>query len=182
MTTEDYNKLIAKGNELAEVSCGQAMPYFEKALAANPAGIEALTGMGFCHIDAKQFASAYSKFRAALAISPHYERALWGTAEAYQQQGLKDQAIEAYRTYLAAFPNSAAAKKQLDRLGGNDSGNTAPATPTPPTVAPASGNPPPVASPPVAAPPVAAPPVAAPPPVATPPKPADSDSPKSDPQ
>ena len=182
VTTEDYNKLIAKGNELAEVSCGQAMPYFEKALAANPAGIEALTGMGFCHIDAKQFASAYSKFRAALAISPHYERALWGTAEAYQQQGLKDQAIEAYRTYLAAFPNSAAAKKQLDRLGGNDSGNTAPATPTPPTVAPASGNPPPVASPPVAAPPVAAPPVAAPPPVATPPKPADSDSPKSDPQ
>ena len=174
---DDYNKLITKGNELAEISCGQAMPYFEKALAANPAGIEALTGMGFCHIDAKQFASAYSKFRAALAISPHYERALWGTAEAYQQQGLKDQAIEAYRTYLAAFPGSAAAKKQLDRLGANDGGNAAPPTPTPPTVAPTTPAGTPVQNS------IDAPPVAAPPPVATPPKPAaDSDSPKSDPQ
>jgi tetratricopeptide (TPR) repeat protein len=124
---DDYDKLLAKANKLAEVDCGQAMPYYQRALEGQPNGVEALSGMGFCHIDAKQFASAHSKFRAALGISPRFERALWGVAEAYQQQGRNDLAITAYEKYLEVYPSSAPAQRQLDRLKGTGGGG-----PTPP--------------------------------------------------
>ncbi|HVV86350.1 MAG TPA: tetratricopeptide repeat protein, partial [Kofleriaceae bacterium] len=124
---EGYDRLLDKANKLAEVNCAQAMPYYEKALEAKPNSVEALTGMGYCHLDAKQFSSAHSKFRAALGISPRYERALWGVAEMYQQQGRPDLAISAYKDYLEVYPNSVAAQRQLDRLQGK-----APGAPTPP--------------------------------------------------
>jgi len=136
---ESYDKLLARANALAESNCSKALELFGKALEQKPNGVEALTGMGYCHIDAKQFASAFSKFRAALAVSPRYEPALWGVGEAYQQQGRKEQAIEAFRAYLDAYPGSAKAQKQLDRLVGDQpkppdtsggSGSTSP-TPTP---------------------------------------------------
>ena len=122
----DYDKLLAKANKLAEVDCGQAMPYYSRALEVQPNGVEALSGMGFCHIDAKQFSSAHSKFRAALGISPRYERALWGVAEAYQQQGRTDLAITAYEKYLEVYPGKPAAQRQLDRLRGGGSSPTPP--------------------------------------------------------
>lgn len=125
-TGNDYDKLLAKANKLAEVDCGQAMAYYGRALEVRPNGVDALTGMGFCHIDAKQFASAHSKFRAALGISPRNERALWGVAEAYQQQGRTDLAITAYEKYLEVYPGSAAAQRQLDRLKGKATGPTPP--------------------------------------------------------
>jgi len=126
VTGNDYDKLLAKANKLAEVDCGQAMPYFQRALEVQPNGVEALSGMGFCHIDAKQFASAHSKFRAALGISPRYERALWGVAEAYQQQGRNDLAITAYEKYLEVYPGSAAATRQPEPLPGKSGGPTPP--------------------------------------------------------
>jgi len=94
-------------------------------LSLKPTSVEALTGAGFCHLDDGQFASAYSKFNAALAISPRYERALWGMAEGYQQQGNSTRAIEAYQHYLELYPGSAAAKKQLQKLGVDSSGGGA---------------------------------------------------------
>jgi len=134
---QSYERLLKRANTLAESSCTQAMELYAKALEQKPNGIEALTGMGYCHIDAKQFASAFSKFRAALAVSSRYEPALRGVAEAYQQQGRKEQAIEAYKAYLEIYPDSAAAKKQLERLGGGDTPPTPPApTPTPPPATP----------------------------------------------
>ncbi|MDB4955887.1 MAG: family finger-like protein [Myxococcales bacterium] len=131
----DYDSLLARGNKLAETNCTKAMDLFQKALEQKPNGIEALTAMGYCHIDAKQFASAFSKFRAALAVSPRYEPALGGVAEAYQQQGRKDQAIESWRAYLEVYPNSAKAKRQLEILGAGaePSGSGSAPTPTPPT-------------------------------------------------
>lgn len=120
---DNYDRVLTKANQLAEVSCGQAMPYYQRALALKPTSVEALTGAGFCHLDDGQFASAYSKFNAALAISPRYERALWGMAEGYQQQGNSSRAIEAYQHYLELYPGSAAAKKQLQRLGVETTGS-----------------------------------------------------------
>jgi tetratricopeptide (TPR) repeat protein len=129
---DSYERLIARANSVADTSCAKAMEFYSKALDQKPNGVEALTGMGYCHIDAKQFASAFSKFRAALAVSPRYEPALRGVAEAYQQQGRRDQAIEAYRAYLEIYPDSTAAKKQLERLGGDAApGGTPPAQPAP---------------------------------------------------
>ncbi len=115
-----YDQLVAKANALAERNCSAALEQYQRALDQKPNGVEALTGAGYCHIDAKQFASAFSKFRTALAASPRYEPALWGIAEAYQQQGRKDDAIEAYRKYLAAYPTSQKARRQLERLGVTD--------------------------------------------------------------
>ncbi|MBA3458245.1 MAG: tetratricopeptide repeat protein [Deltaproteobacteria bacterium] len=143
---DSYDRLLAKANTLAESNCSRAMEMYAKALEQKPNGVEALTGMGYCHIDAKQFASAFSKFRAALAVSSRYEPALWGVGEAYQQQGRKDQAIEAFKAYLETYPGSAKAQKALDRLGAGaaappdpnaGSGGTTPdPTPTPPPPAP----------------------------------------------
>ncbi|MBP9204117.1 MAG: zinc-ribbon domain-containing protein [Kofleriaceae bacterium] len=147
---DNYDALIEKANRYAEESCGKAMPYYDRALDLKPNSVDALVGTAFCHIDAKQFASAQSKFRAALTISPRNERALWGVAEAYQQQGRKDNAIEAYKRYLEYYPGSGPAKKQLQLLGadvdgggggagGGPGGGSAEAAPTGGT--PAGGDP-----------------------------------------
>jgi predicted Zn finger-like uncharacterized protein len=140
---ESYDRLLARADALAETSCASAMELYAKALDQKPNGVEALTGMGYCHIDTKQFASAFSKFRAALAVSSRYEPALRGVAEAYQQQGRKEQAIEAYKAYLEIYPGSAAAKRQLERLGGDAAPPTTPAptTPAPTTPAPTTPEP-----------------------------------------
>ncbi len=114
---EDYDHLVKRANDLAEVSCGKASELFNKALDQKPNGVEALVGLGFCSLDGKNYATAFSKFRAALAISPRNERALWGVAETYQQQSRKEQAIESYQRYLEVYPDSSAAKRQLERLG-----------------------------------------------------------------
>jgi predicted Zn finger-like uncharacterized protein len=122
VTGESYDKLVKRGNDLAEVNCSKAIEFFNKALEQKPNGVEALIGVGYCNLDAKQFATAFSKFRAALVISPRNERALWGIAESYQQQGRKEQAIESYQRYLEEYPSSAAAKRQLERLGAGGAG------------------------------------------------------------
>jgi len=141
---DSYDRLLARANAIADTSCTRAMELYAKALEQKPNGVEALTGMGYCHIDAKQFASAFSKFRAALAVSPRYEPALRGVGEAYQQQGRKEQAIEAYHAYLEVYPDSPGVKKQLERLGDGASGGTPPpapaAAPSTPTEAPGSGS------------------------------------------
>jgi tetratricopeptide (TPR) repeat protein len=116
-----YDALLARANKLAEVGkCSQAMDSYRKALDVNPGGVGALVGIGYCHLDAREFASAHAKFRAALGISPSNHEALIGIAEAYRYQGLKDEAIEAYRKYLSMHPAGKMAKlaeKQLDLLG-----------------------------------------------------------------
>ncbi len=141
---DSYDRLLAKANAAAERNCTQALDLYGKALEQKPNGVEALTGMGYCHIDAKQFASAFSKFRAALAVSPRYEPALWGVGEAYQQQGRKEQAIEAFKAYLEVYPNAAKATKAIERLGGSTTdtpppgpgSSDAPKPPDPPPPAP----------------------------------------------
>jgi tetratricopeptide (TPR) repeat protein len=117
---DSYDVLLAKANKTAEQNCTKAMDLYMKALEQRPTGVEALTGMGYCHLDAKQFSSAFSKFRAALAVSSKYEPALGGVAETYQRQGNKEAAIEAWKKYLDAYPTSAKAKKQLEILGAGD--------------------------------------------------------------
>jgi tetratricopeptide (TPR) repeat protein len=119
---DSYDALLAKANKLAESNCTSAMPLYEKALQQKSNGVEALTGAGYCHLDRKEFSSAFSKFRAALLVSPRYEPALGGIAETYGRQGNKPAAIEAWNKYLEVFPGSAKAKKQLELLGADPNG------------------------------------------------------------
>jgi predicted Zn finger-like uncharacterized protein len=130
----DYDSLVAKANKMAESNCSKAMELYQKALDQKSQGVEALTGMGYCHLDAKQFASAFSNFRSALVVSPKYEPALGGIAETYQRQGNKEAAIEAWKRYLDVYPNSPKAKKQLELLGGG--GGEVPPPPSPPQPVP----------------------------------------------
>jgi predicted Zn finger-like uncharacterized protein len=134
----DYDTLVARADKLAVSNCSSAMTAYGKALEQKPTGVEALTGMGYCYLNGKQFASAFSKFRSALAVSQRFEPALAGVAETYQQQGNREQAVEAWQKYLEAYPGSAKATKQLQILGAG-------ATPTPPTPTPPTPTPPPPA-------------------------------------
>ena len=129
----NYDQLLKRANGKAESgNCSAAIAVYRRALDLNPAGIAALVGLGYCHLDKRQFASAHDKFRAALVISSRYKPALMGVAEAYQQQGLKPQAITAYKRVLAAHPSM---RKQVERqvvkLGGKLDGGTTTKTPDP---------------------------------------------------
>ncbi len=119
---DTYDSLLERANKKAESGqCSAAMPLYQRALDLNPSGVAALTGLGYCHLDAAQFASAQAKFRAALGISPRYQEALLGVAEGYQQQGLKEKAIAAYERFIEEHPASARAaqaKRQIEKLGG----------------------------------------------------------------
>ncbi len=120
---DSYDKLLERGDKAAETgNCNQAVKFYEKALDVNPSGVAALTGLGYCHLDFKNYASAQARFRAALGVSSRYQDALWGVAEGYQQQGLKAKAIEGYRNFIAKHPSSRRAemaKRQIERLGGS---------------------------------------------------------------
>ncbi len=145
---DSYDSLLAKATKLAGAgNCREAMGAFQQALDKNPAGVEALTGMGYCHIDQRQFASAHAKFKAALGISSRQSDALRGIAEAYRQQGLTPQAIAAYQRYLdenPSGPKAPAARRQLETLGGSSSEPAESGGGEPDPVAPAAGDPAPI--------------------------------------
>src|SRR5262249_23358860 len=91
---QPHAPLARGGNRLAENgNCGEAMRWFEKALDTKPGGVEALTGLGYCHMDRKEFGRALSSFRAALGIAPRFGDAILGMAEAYRFQGMRDEAL-----------------------------------------------------------------------------------------
>jgi len=130
-----YDSYMREANKVADSNCGKAIELYGKALEVKPDSAEAHTGIGYCFVDQKKWGEAQSKFRTALRFAPKYEPAMYGIAESYQYQGRKDDAIEAYKAYLAAFPGTQKAIKQLERLGVTDAGGGTP-TPTPPTPTP----------------------------------------------
>jgi tetratricopeptide (TPR) repeat protein len=102
----DYNKIVQQADKLSENGkTDKARKLYEEALVANPQGVEAITGLGYCDLDKEKFLSAIDRFRQALNVSPDYGDALMGIAEAYKVQGNKPQAIEFYRRYLKAQPH-----------------------------------------------------------------------------
>lgn len=155
---DSYASLLTRASRKRQAGqCDEAAALFERALDINPIGVEALTGMGYCHIEQRQFASAQGKLRAALGVSPRNQDALWGMAEAYAKQGLPAKAVEWYQRYLDEHPNgnrADTARRQIERLGsgagpgpgpgdgdGDDSGDAvdedqAPPAPAPPVITP----------------------------------------------
>jgi predicted Zn finger-like uncharacterized protein len=117
---DSFDVILDRAGKLAENgNCAAAMPLFRKVLDMHPASVEALTGLGDCHLERREFASAHARFRAALGISSRYQPAMWGIAEAYQQQGLKQQALERFQAFVAEHPTharAAAARARIDAL------------------------------------------------------------------
>ncbi len=128
---DSYDRYLDKADKAAEGgNCSAAKGLYSKALDIKPAGVAALTGLGYCYLDSGQYSSAHTKFRAALGISSRYQDAMWGMAELYERQGNKTKAISQFKKFITAHPNSRRAKtalKKIERLGGatssSDSGN-----------------------------------------------------------
>ncbi|HEY0707279.1 MAG TPA: tetratricopeptide repeat protein, partial [Polyangia bacterium] len=85
------------------------------ALAIKPGAPDALTGIGYAHLDRSRTGPAIDYFTRASSGSPHAP-ALFGLGQAYRAAGDFNRARETYRRYLSLFPNgpeSSAAERQL---------------------------------------------------------------------
>jgi predicted Zn finger-like uncharacterized protein len=137
----NYDALIERGNKLSERGrTMQALKVFERALKKNSTGPEALTGIGYCHLDQERFASAMSYFKRAMRIDPTHGEALIGMAEAYKVQGNDVKALDYYKAYLRTSPGGS--KAIMARRNVTDIeqklGTSSPPTPQPqPAPAPA---------------------------------------------
>ncbi len=109
---------VAKGH-LIHGRPRKAMELYEQALALKPNRSEALTGLGWCHINLGRPHIAILKFQKALQVNPSYGDALIGLGKAYRIMGKLDLARDAYRRYLRDHPHGSKAtiaKAALDQL------------------------------------------------------------------
>jgi tetratricopeptide (TPR) repeat protein/tRNA A-37 threonylcarbamoyl transferase component Bud32 len=111
-----YRDLVSAAQRLGKFSCSSAAGIYETAIDLNPRGVEALTGLGRCLLELKDYDRAISNFRAALAISRRNPEALFGAAEAYQLKGNVPAAIAHYKEYLEAAPHGARAEPAKSAL------------------------------------------------------------------
>jgi regulator of sirC expression with transglutaminase-like and TPR domain len=114
-----YRDLVSAAQRLGKSSCSSAVRIYEAAIDLNPRGAEALTGLGTCLLELRDYDRAISNFRAALTISRRNPEALIGAAEAYQFKGHVPAAIAHYKGYLAVAPRGARAelaRRSLARL------------------------------------------------------------------
>ena len=112
--SNDYKTIIREADRLSGSGRSvQARKLYEHALELDPKGVAALTGLGYCDLDAERFMQAVDRFNAALAIDSTNGDAVMGLAESYKVRGQKERAIEFYRKYLAT--NSGGAKAQMAR-------------------------------------------------------------------
>ncbi len=118
--------------------CAAAIPFYEQALASRPGASEALAGLGLCQLASGDSNGAVTRFRATLDVNPSYSLAHWGLGEAYRRLGRRQEAIRAYREYLALVPSggrSGAVRAAIEELEGAAGGGGA-APPPPSTSAP----------------------------------------------
>ncbi len=130
----DYSKLVADADRRSENGhADAARRLYEKALTLNPRGVEAMTGLGYCDLDAERFLSAVDHFKQALAIAPDYGEALIGMAESFKMRGRTTEAVEAYQHYLRVLPHgprAAMAHKNISELSAKAPPAPAPAAPS----------------------------------------------------
>ena len=88
---------------------------FESASHLNTGDTEALTHLGGVYLQLKKPADAEKKFRMALENQPKSTPALRGMALSLDAQG-KPEAVEAYRSYLAAAPQDSTARTRFVQL------------------------------------------------------------------
>jgi predicted Zn finger-like uncharacterized protein len=116
-TSNDYKTLIREADRLSEGGRSvQARKLYEHALEIDPKGTAALTGLGYCDLDAERFLQSVDRFNAALAIDPNDGDAMIGLAESYKVRGQNARAIELYRKYLATNPGGSKAQMARQNL------------------------------------------------------------------
>ena len=171
-----YAELVRKGNRLSERgSSMKALKLFKAALKKNPTGHEALSGVGYCHLDQERTGSAIRFFKRALRQSQFHGDAMIGIAEAYKIQGNHRKALNYYKAFLRTNPSGKKASMARRSAAALEAklGTTSPPPPPPPTKT--APPPTPVKTTPVPAPPpkiAPVPPPAIKPPPSIPPPPA----------
>jgi predicted Zn finger-like uncharacterized protein len=101
----DYKSLVREADRLSENGhSAQARRLYERAIELDPRGVAALTGLGYCDLDAERFMQSVDRFNAALSVDPTAGDALLGLAESYKVRGQGARALEFYKRYLAAHP------------------------------------------------------------------------------
>ncbi len=141
---DDYDALVRKGDRYSENGrVADAKRYYQRALKLRSGGVEALTGLAYCHLDRGQRSQAVRMFRRALANSPSFGDALIGLAETYKSMGRLHKALKYYQRYLDSHPGgskSGLARRNVeeikDKLGPKEGGQT-----TPVVVEPGAGSP-----------------------------------------
>ena len=115
-----YERLVADADRLMEN--GQPMraqKLLDEALAMQPNGVAALSGVAYLYLDRQKPLAAISTFKRALGYSPEFAPALFGLAEAYRAQGEIGPAAENYRKYIGVAPggpDANAARRQLKEI------------------------------------------------------------------
>jgi len=89
-----------------------ALESFEGAARLDPKDADTLTQLGTVYLKVKRPADAEAKFRAALRLAPQSPEALEGLALSLDAEK-KPEAVEAYRDYLAVYPQDAGARSRL---------------------------------------------------------------------
>jgi predicted Zn finger-like uncharacterized protein len=113
----DYKSLVREADRLQENGHSkEARKVYERAIELDPRGVAALTGLGYCDLDAERFLQAVDRFNAALAVDPGAGDALVGLAESYKVRGQTQRAIDQYKKYLAAHPDGPKAQMARKNL------------------------------------------------------------------
>ncbi len=128
----DYSWYLRRADgHLDRGSAALAQEYYQAAVEVRPAGVEALTGLGYAALSQGRASEAARYFRPAARAD--YGDAYIGLGEAYRRSGRNAEALQAYRSYLASRPNgpqASIARRHVDTLSAAE-------TPEPPSMAPA---------------------------------------------
>jgi predicted Zn finger-like uncharacterized protein len=115
-----YERLVGEADRLMENGQpARAQKLLDEALAMQPNGVAALSGVGYLQLDRQRPLAAISTFKRALGFSPEFPQALFGLAEAYRAQGQIGLAAENYRKFIAVAPgapDAPAARRQLKEM------------------------------------------------------------------
>ena len=115
-----YERLVGEADRLMENGQpARAQRLLDEALAMQPNGVAALSGVGYLYLDRQRPLAAISTFKRALGFSPEFPQAIFGLAEAYRAQGQIGLAAENYRKFISVAPgapDAPAARRQLKEM------------------------------------------------------------------
>ncbi|MEO1172799.1 MAG: tetratricopeptide repeat protein, partial [Myxococcota bacterium] len=97
----------------------RALRLYEKALELEPGNVDALTGIGWTYIDLEETSAAIATFAQVIRGNERYSEGHMGLAEAYNQKGLRRDAVKHYRRYLELLPDgpeASVARRMIEQL------------------------------------------------------------------
>jgi tetratricopeptide (TPR) repeat protein len=91
----------------------RAIPYLEKAVAANPGFVKASSDLGFAYNEKRLYDKAIPCLKKVIELDPNHVTAHNNLGAAYNGKGLYDDAIASFKKAIELDPNHAAAHSNL---------------------------------------------------------------------